>query len=325
MAMDTTFETRIADVQEAHQKIQEAVNQYIIGNPELTRQIFIGILTGGHILVDGLPGTAKTSIGKIIARILGFDFKRIQGAIDVQPADILGIRVYDRESKEFSLKKGPIFNSYVLIDEINRLTPKTQGALLEAMSERQTTIDGVTYTLPDPYVVVATQNNLDKEGTFPLIYVQKDRFMSSIALKYLDADGEMMILKYGQGGLLDWEQYQERVKPVLTLEQVRQAKVTAQQVYADDAILQYIRDLVIATRNHREVRFGASPRATLALLAGSKAWAAIDNRPYVLPDDVKTLATPIFRHRLVLAREAEIGRISTEDVIKDILESVEVP
>ncbi|MDD3621638.1 MAG: MoxR family ATPase [Methanofollis sp.] len=306
------------------QEIKESVNQYVVGNEDLIRLIAISSLSEGAILIEGVPGTAKTTISKIMAHLLSASFRRVQGAVDVQPADIIGVRIYTSDEEEFILKKGPIFSNFVLVDEINRLTPKTQSALLEAMSEQQATIDGVTYPLPRPFFVMATQNPYEFEGTFALVEAQRDRFMFCAPLTYLDAGDELEVLRRDQAGQLLWESYADTLDPCLTLEEIEGMIKIVREVHVEDPILQYITDLVTATRSHSDVRLGASSRASLALLRGAKANAALEGRTYVIPDDVKALAHPALRHRLILEREAIIGRISTESVIKEILSVVEV-
>ncbi|MCC7555661.1 MAG: MoxR family ATPase [Methanoculleus marisnigri] len=315
----------VDEIRAAQREMLAATRQHILGSEALIEQIFIGILTGGHVLVEGLPGTAKTTIGKIVAKLMGYDFSRVQGAVDVQPADIIGIRIYDPEQKAFILRKGPIFHNFIMIDEINRLTPKTQSAFLEAMSERQTTIDGVTYPLAEPYFALATQNTYDAEGTFPLIQVQKDRFMFSILTAYLDADTELELLNQSQEGNLDWFRYQKQIHPVLNPEKILAMQEAVRRIYVDETILQYIRDLVFATRTHEDIRLGASPRASIGMLAGAKAKAALDGREYVIPDDVKAMALPVFRHRIALSWEAEIGHTMPEEIVTAILATTEVP
>jgi MoxR-like ATPase len=315
---------QVRAVADAHREIQETVGRYVVGNRELVDLIGIGVLTGGHVLIDGVPGTAKTTISKIMARLLGYRFSRVQGAVDVQPADILGVRIFDGAKGEFVLQRGPIFANFVMIDEINRLTPKTQSAFIEAMAENQATIDGVSYPLGDPYFVVATQNTQEFEGTFPLIEAQRDRFMYSMTLHHLDRDYEIEILKRLRDGNLDWDQYINRITPLLSLETVQEMARVVQEVYVDDAVIRYIRDMVIASRAHGDVRLGTSTRGSLALLRGAQARAVLDGRTYVIPDDVKTMALPVLGHRLILEREAEIGQVSVGQVIGDILASVEV-
>lgn len=312
---------RIAD---AHRTIQDVVERYIVGNRELVELIMIGILTGGHILIDGVPGTAKTTISKIIARSLGYRFSRVQGAVDVQPADIIGVRIYDAEKNEFVLQKGPIFANFVMVDEINRLTPKTQSAFIEAMAEHQATIDGITYSLGDPYFVVATQNTQEFEGTFTLIEAQRDRFNYSMTLYHLDREQEIEILRRDRDGGLDWNLNERQISPVLSTDSIRAMSQTASQIYVDDAILGYIRDIIVASRNHDDVRLGISTRGSLALHRGAKARAAIEGRTYVIPDDVVNMAVPVMSHRLILDRGSEMGHAAVDHVINEILGSVEV-
>ena len=322
--VQTELEGRVQEIANAHRTIQEIVGEYVVGNRELVDLAVIGVLTGGHVLIDGVPGTAKTTISKIVARLVGYQFARIQGAVDVQPADILGVRIYDAERREFMLQKGPIFANFVMIDEMNRLTPKTQSAFIEAMAERQATIDGITYPLGDPFFVIATQNSQEFEGTFPLIEAQRDRFNYSATLTHLDRDNENEILRRLRDGHLDWDLYGTQLAPVLTIAEVRRMGQGIQEVYVDDAVIRYIRDIVVATRSHGDVRLGTSTRGSLALMRGAQARAAIDGRTYVIPDDIKTMARPVLGHRLVLEREAEIGRISVDQVIGDLLGTVEV-
>ena len=318
------LEEQVRVVSDARRQIQEVVGRYVVGNRELVDLVVIGILTGGHVLIDGVPGTAKTTISKIVARSIGYRFNRVQGAVDVQPADILGVRIFDAEKREFVLQKGPIFANFVMIDEINRLTPKTQSAFIESMAEHQATIDGNTYPLGDPFFVIATQNTQEFEGTFPLIEAQRDRFNYSMTLYHLDRENESEILTRLRDGNLDWDQYISRIAPILSMEAIREMSRGIQEVYVDDAVIRYIRDIVIASRSHGDVRLGTSTRGSLALLRGAQARAAIDGRTYVIPDDVKTMARPVLGHRLILEREAEIGRVSVGQVIGDILATVEV-
>lgn len=318
------LESKIREIADAHQTIQEAVGTYVVGNGDLVDLIVMGVFTGGHVLVDGMPGTAKTTISKIIARLIGYRYNRVQGVIDVQPADILGIRIYDPETRGFHLQRGPIFANFMLIDEINRLTPKTQSAFIEAMAERQVTIDGVNYPLEDPYFVIATQNTQEFEGTFPLIEAQRDRFTFSATLRHLDAEGEVEVLRRERNGNLRWEEYWQKINPVLSIDRIRTLSQYVQQVYVDETILQYIRDIVIASRRHNDVRLGSSSRGSLSLLRGVRASAALEGRTYVIPDDVKRMTRPVMRHRLILEREAEVSQVSVDHVIDEILETVEV-
>ena len=321
----TDDQTRqIKEITTAYEEIRTTAQQVVVGNLHLIEGIFITMISGGHLLIEGVPGTAKTTICKIIARLIDYEFRRVQGAVDIQPADIIGVRIYDRNRNEFILQKGPIFTNFLMVDEINRLTPKTQGALLEAMSERQATIDGTTYPLGDPYFVIATQNPHEAEGTFPLIEAQCDRFMFSTVLEHLDPESELEVLRRERAGELDWKVYQNRITPVLSPAEVKVMAAAVREVRVDETILGYIRDIVLATRSHGDIRLGASSRASIALLRGSMARAALNNRDYVIPDDVRALALPALRHRVILSREAAITGVTPEAVITEIVESVGV-
>lgn len=321
--MDVAEET-VNQIAGTYREILKAAQRYVVGNELLIRMTFIGILTEGAVLLEGVPGTAKTTIAKIMARLLSSSFRRVQGAVDVQPADILGVRIFSPETGNFSLQKGPVFSNFLLVDEINRLTPKTQSALLEAMSERQVTIDGETYPLPKPYIVLATQNPYEFEGTFSLVEAQRDRFMFSLPLSYLAQDDELEILRRDQAGHLQWSEYEASLAPFLTPEETIRMIEAVRQVYASEAILRYITDIVEATRQHGDIRLGASARGSLALLRGAKAHAALQGRTYVVPDDVKAIAAPALTHRLILEREALIGDVTPAEIVREILELVEV-
>ncbi|MDD3856532.1 MAG: MoxR family ATPase [Methanoculleus sp.] len=322
--IDNNLTERIEAIAEAYEDIRMTAQQVVVGNLHLIEGIFITMISGGHLLIEGVPGTAKTTACKIIAHLIDYDFRRVQGAVDIQPADIIGVRIYDRSRSEFVLQKGPVFTNFLMIDEMNRLTPKTQSALLEAMSERQATIDGKTHPLPDPYFVIATQNPHEAEGTFPLIEAQCDRFMFSTTLDHLDAENELEILRRERAGELNWSIYQNRIAPILSPEKVGAMAATAREVRVDETVMTYIRDLVLATRAHGDIRLGASSRASIAFLRGSRARAALNGRDYVVPDDVRALARPVLRHRLLLTREAAITGVTPETVIAEIVESVEV-
>ena len=322
--MSDNLTERIETIANAYEEIRTTTQQIVVGNEPLLEDIFISMTSGGHLLIEGVPGTAKTTVCKIIARLIDYEFKRVQGAVDIQPADIIGVRIYDRNKGEFVLQKGPIFTNFLMVDEINRLTPKTQSALLEAMSEGQTTIDGITNPLPDPYFAIATQNPHEAEGTFPLIEAQRDRFMFSTALTHLDAANELEILRRERAGELDWEIYQNRITPAFSPAEVTAMAATAREVRVDETVLEYMRDLVLATRSHGDIKLGASSRASIAFLRGSTARAAMNNRTYVIPDDVRALAPAVLRHRLLLTRETAITGITSDMIIDEILESVGV-
>ena len=320
--IDNNLTERIEAIANTYETIQMTTRQVIVGNRDLIEEIFISMISGGHLLIEGVPGTAKTTICKIIAHLVDYDFRRVQGAVDIQPADIIGVRIYDRNRGEFFLQKGPVFTNFLMVDEINRLTPRTQAALLEAMSERQATIDGTTHPLADPYFTIATQNPHEAEGTFPLIEAQCDRFMFSSVLTHLDAENELEVLRRERAGELDTRIYQ--VAPVLSKTEIAAMTGTAQMVRVDESVLGYMRDLVLATRSHGDIRLGASSRASIALIRGSRVRAALNRRSYVIPDDVRALALPAFRHRILLTREAAITGVTADAVIAEILDTVEV-
>lgn len=320
-----TLTERIQQIANAYEEIRLTAQQVVVANQHLIEEIFISMISGGHLLIEGVPGTAKTTVCKIIARLIDYEFRRVQGAVDIQPADIIGVRIYDREKNEFILQKGPIFANFLMVDEINRLTPRTQSALLEAMSEHQVTIDGITHPLADPYFVIATQNPFNAEGTFPLIEAQRDRFMFSSTLTHLDGENELEILRRERAGELDWGLYRDRITPIIGPADVKAMAAAVREIRVDEAVLGYMRDLVLATRSHGDIRLGASSRASIAFLRGSMARAALYGRTYVIPDDVRSLAVPVLAHRLSLTREATITGITTESVINEILDTVEVP
>ncbi len=308
-----------------YRQIHDRMGDFIVGNEALVELCMIGLLSGGHLLMEGTPGTGKTSMVKTLARLTGCGFSRFQCAVDSQPADILGVRIFDQARKDFSLRPGPIFSNFLLIDEINRLAPKTQSAFIEAMSERQATIDGITIPINPPFIVLATQNPFEFEGTFPLIEAQKDRFMFSMTLSQLDAENELEIIRREHSGRLDWDSFYLRLEPVMNGTLIMRFITTVSHVHVEEQLLAYIRDLIIATRNHGDIHIGASSRASIGLVRGSKALAALRERSYVIPDDIKWLAPRVLAHRIILTREAEISDISPGQIVEEILERIEVP
>lgn len=308
-----------------YEKICSEAGRLIVGNADLLEIVFVALLSDGHVLVEGIPGTAKSTIVKTAARLMGCDFRRVQCAVDTQPADIIGVRVWDQQERDWILRKGPIFTNIMLIDEINRLPPKSQSAFIEAMGERQATIDGITSPIDRPYIAIATQNPFEREGTFPLIEAQKDRFMFSTRSQFLSGEAELEIIRREQSGILDWASYIASLQPVLRKEDILRFSLVVKNVHIEDPVLAYIRDLVMATRSHSDVQLGVSARGSIALVRGARVLAAMDRRPFVIPDDVKKLAVPAFQHRLVLTREAGISGISPARIVGEILDSVEVP
>ncbi len=318
------LERRVLEISRLYDAINQNVGEFVVGNRQLIDAILIALLSEGHILIEGVPGTAKTTIAKSIAIMTGCAFNRIQGAIDLQPADMIGVRIYEQEKKEFVLRKGPMFTNILLADEINRVNPKSQGAFIEAMSERQTTIDGITMPLPAPFFVIATQNPFEFEGTFPLIEAQRDRFMLNIRSAYMTPDDELSIIRRIHANQLDWENYSRSLKPHLSPEKIQEYIEVVRNIRVEDPVLTYIRDLVIATRTHPDIDLGASSRASIALVRGGKGMAAIRNRTYVIPDDIKEIAPAVLAHRVLLTREAEVEGLSALQVVDEILKKVEV-
>jgi MoxR-like ATPase len=304
--------------------IHEKLGEFIVGNQEVIDLILIALLNEGHILVEGVPGTAKTTIAKSVAAITGCGFNRIQGAIDTQPADMLGVRIYDAAKKEFVLRKGPVFTNILLVDEINRINPKSQSAFIEAMSERQVTLDGITLPMQSPFFVIATQNPHEFEGTFPLIEVQRDRFMFSIRSDYLSGDEELSIIRRASTGQLHWDAFSRTLNPILTPQILKRYIQVIRQVTIEEPVLQYIRDLVVATRTHPDIELGGSSRSSLALVGGGKTVAALNNRTYVIPDDIKQIAHTALDHRIILSRDAEIEGLTRGQIMSEILTNVEV-
>jgi MoxR-like ATPase len=312
----------MSDPAALYETIQDEVGTVLIGNEDIVEAITVSLLTRGHILLEGVPGVAKTTIANLFARASGLEYTRIQMTPDILPADITGTNVYREQTGEFVLQKGPVFSNVVVADEINRATPKTQSALLEAMQERTVSIDGETHTLPEPFLVIATQNPIELEGTFELPEAQRDRFQFKLTVDLPDREMEREL----------WSRFDSNpelgpasVGQVMSPEDLVEARAAVTDVFVDDSVREYVLDLVGATRESADVAYGASPRATLAFLNTSKARAAIEGRDYVIPDDVKALAHPILDHRLVLSTDAELSDISTADVIDDILSSVAPP
>ncbi|MCC5990223.1 MAG: MoxR family ATPase [Thermosphaera sp.] len=279
------------------------------------------LIARGHALLEGVPGVAKTSMAKSVAKLFDLGFKRVQMTPDLLPGDIIGFYIFDQKTGEFRLRKGPIFTNILLVDEVNRASPRTQSALLEAMQERQVTIEGDSYRLEEPFMVVATQNPVEMEGVFPLPEAQLDRFLVKINTGYPSREGFKTLLKK----IDELESAIEGLKPVVSKEQVVKAIHEARSITVDDAIYDYIVSIVEETRTHPAVRLGGSPRAGIAILRLSRAWAYLEGRNYVIPDDVKAVAKPALAHRLVLKPEYEVEGVSAEKIVDDVLNKVQVP
>jgi MoxR-like ATPase len=324
--MTTDPETiRLDGISRFHDAIIEKLGTYIVGNSDLLELILIALLSEGHILIEGVPGTAKTTIAKAIALATNCMFDRIQGAVDLQPADLIGVRIFDQATRTFDLRQGPIFTNILLADEINRINPKSQSAFIEAMSEQQATIDGDTYRLPSPFLVIATQNPYELQGTFPLIEAQRDRFMFGLKSGHLGSEDELDLVRRVSSGKLDWNDFSDSIALNITKDNLLAMIQTVNTIRIGDPVLTYIRDIVVATRENSDIDLGASSRASIALVRGARAKAAIAKRTYVLPDDVKAIAHEILGHRILLTREAEVEGLMPKDVIRDILGTIEVP
>lgn len=307
-------------------RIREALNRVIIGQSETIHLALVTLLAGGHALIEGVPGVGKTLLVKTLARAVAGEFQRIQFTPDLMPADITGTSVFDLKTQEFRLVRGPIFTNFLLADEINRAPAKTQSALLEAMQERQVTIDRASCPLPPVFVVFATQNPIEHQGTYPLPEAQKDRFLLKINIGYPEVEDENELARLvAEGESPERRLAQELTAPVLQPSELEQLRAATERVRVSDAVSGYIVNLVRQTRQHAAVWVGAGPRATLALLATSRALAALEERDFVLPEDVKALAVPVLEHRILLRPEFEMEGVEIREVISSVLEKLEVP
>ncbi len=307
-------------VQNVVNRVTENVRQVIVGKDEEVRLTLLAMLCEGHLLIEDVPGVGKTMLARALALSVGCSFRRIQFTPDMLPTDVTGVNIYNQKTQQFEFRPGPVFAQIVLTDEINRATPKTQSALLEAMEERQVTVDGETYPVPHPFLVLATQNPIEYEGTFPLPEAQVDRFMMRIHLGYPSKANEIDVLNRQS----DHHPIQD-IHQVVTADELIAAQRAIRTVYVDDLVKSYIVDLVTTTRDHPDVYLGASPRGSLALYHASRAWAAINGRDYVLPDDVKRLAEPTLAHRLIVNPSARIKNVTARQVIEDTLQHTAVP
>ena len=327
------------DIKALNEKIQKEssfvdlltmeMNKVIVGQKYMVERLLVGLLSDGHILLEGVPGLAKTLAINTLATTVKADFSRIQFTPDLLPAGLIGTMIYSQKKEEFSIKKGPIFANFILADEINRAPAKVQSALLEAMQEKQITIGDTTFPLPKPFLVLATQNPVEQEGTYPLPEAQVDRFMLKVVLDYPKKEEEKLIIRsnIAKAGM-------PKANAILTPEDIVKARETVREVYMDEKIEQYIIDIVFATRTPEEyglahlkdlITFGGSPRASISLALASKAYAFIKRRGYVIPEDVRAIAKDVLRHRIGLSYEAEAESVTTEDIINEILNAVEVP
>lgn len=313
----------MSEIGTVFKRLQERLSSVIVGQHMVIDQLLVALLAEGHVLLEGVPGTAKTMLVKTLASLIGAEFGRVQLTPDMLPSDILGTSIYDLNTKTFTLKKGPIFTSLLLADEINRTPPKTQSALLEAMEERQVTLDGRTQKLPDLFMVVATQNPVEFEGTYPLPEAQLDRFMIKVLIGYPDADAEQKMLLNWQEGL--YRKKTPALEPCVSVDEILQARHELDNVKVEESILTYLMEIVQKSRNLSDLQLGASPRAALSWLAAAKSHAAIEGKDFVTPDNVKFVAEPVLRHRLILTAEAELDGVTVSQVIANLLRQVPVP
>ncbi|GAB6142936.1 AAA family ATPase [Desulfocicer niacini] len=308
-------------------RVRKEMAKALVGQQKLVDGLLTGLLSGGHVLIEGVPGLAKTSAVKALASTVQADFKRIQFTPDLLPADLVGTEIYRPKMGDFITRKGPLFNNIILADEINRAPSKVQSALLEAMQEKQVTIGDVTYVLPDPFLVLATQNPIEQEGTYTLPEAQVDRFMLKILIDYPDRNQELEILKKSEFNL------PEIIEPVVSPAELKAMTQIIREIYVDEKLKEYIVDLVFATRHPEKfgmdiknhVAFGASPRATIFLAQAARISAFLQGRAYVTPQDIKTMAPDVLRHRILLSFEAEAAEVTTDDIIQILFDSVPVP
>ncbi|MDH3709611.1 MAG: MoxR family ATPase [Cyclobacteriaceae bacterium] len=315
--------TGLEEINEYAQKIRQEIQKVIIGQDQLIDLFLASLFSGGHILLEGVPGIAKTLITKLMSRTISVDFSRIQFTPDLMPSDVLGTSVFNMQKSEFTFNSGPIFSNIILIDEINRAPAKTQAALFEVMEERQVTIDGHTYQMEFPFMVIATQNPIDQEGTYKLPEAQLDRFLFKIKMDYPNLTEEQQILRrFKDNFQLEREAV---IDPVLHKDDLKRCQGLVEKVMIKDELLDYIASIVHNTRENGDLYLGASPRASLAIMKTSKAVAALNSRNFVTPDDIQFVSYPVLNHRIILTAEREMEGIQVEDVISDIVKQIEVP
>jgi MoxR-like ATPase len=315
----------MAEIRSIFSQLNQALGAVVLGQEVLVKQLLVALLSSGHIILEGVPGTGKTLTVKVLAKLIKADFRRVQLTPDILPSDILGTNIFDLNSREFILKKGPIFTEVLLADEINRTPPKTQSALLEAMEERQVTLDGVSLQLSDVFWVIATQNSLEFEGTYPLPEAQLDRFLFKLIVEYPDQVAEKQMLLNSQDGKVGGKVDLELLQAIASVEEILMARAEVKAVEVKDSILDYLLELVKRSRQHPDLSLGASPRSAVAWLQATKAHAWLEGRDFVTPDDVKAIAPPLLRHRLILRPEAQLDGLIIDTVINSLLGQVTVP
>ncbi|MEE9407471.1 MAG: MoxR family ATPase [Polaribacter sp.] len=319
------FENRIdlSELQESVFKIKQQLQKVIVGQKDMMDLLIVSLLANGHVLIEGVPGVAKTITAKLLSRTIDVDFSRIQFTPDLMPSDILGTSVYNLQTSEFEFKKGPIFSNMILIDEINRAPAKTQAAMFEVMEEKQVTIDGSTYKMDEPFVVLATQNPIEQEGTYRLPEAQLDRFLFKINIDYPNAEEELEIITREQS-LKDKTKI-DQIEKVVSGVKIMEFRSLIKKISIEQNLLKYIANIVVNTRSNSFLYLGASPRASIAILGASKAFAAIEGRDFVTPEDIKRATIPVLQHRVIVTPEREMEGLTSKQIIEQIIEAVEIP
>lgn len=322
---NVNFETRLnlAPLLQSVNKIRAELETVIVGQHKMIDQLLVAVLSNGHVLLEGVPGVAKTITAKLLSKTLALDFSRIQFTPDLMPSDIIGTSVFDLSKSEFQFKKGPVFSNFILIDEINRAPAKTQAALFEVMEERQITIDGTAYKMDEPFLVIATQNPIEQEGTYRLPEAQLDRFLFKITIDYPNLNEEIAILQK-ENALQDRNKL-ENICQILSKSEIRNYQSLVKQVMIESHLVEYIAKIVMNTRENAFLYLGASPRASIAILNAAKGFAAVRGRDFVTPEDIKDAAVPVLQHRVVVAPEREMEGITSTEIIRQIIDTVEIP
>lgn len=319
------FEQRadLGELQQAVQQIKDSIGRVVVGQQNLVELLIAGILADGHVLIEGVPGIAKTLTAKLIAKCIDAQFSRIQFTPDLMPSDVLGTSIFNPKSVDFEFKKGPIFGNIILADEINRAPAKTQSALFEVMEERQMTLDGITHPMEEPFIVLATQNPIEQEGTYRLPEAQLDRFLFKIEVGYPSLVEETeLLIRHHQADPLETIKY---IQPVLSSGQIKSLRNTVRKLHVEDKLIEFVAKIVYQTRNHKSLFLGASPRASLAIMNGAKAIAAMNSRDFVTPDDIIGVTPAVLRHRIVLTPDREMEGITPDEVIHQLIKNIEIP
>ena len=320
-----SFENRLnmVELQQSLAQVKNEISKVIVGQESMIEHLLAALLSNGHVIIEGVPGVAKTITAKLLAKTIDVDFNRIQFTPDLMPSDILGTSIFNMKNSEFEFKKGPIFSNFILIDEINRSPPKTQAALFEVMEERQITMDGVGYVMEEPFLVVATQNPIEHEGTYRLPEAQLDRFLFKIEVKYPDLQQEITIIQNQHTSKADDKT--AVVNKVISATELKKHQNLVKDVIVEPQLIEYIAKIIVNTRENPFLYLGASPRASLALLSASKAMAALRGRDFVTPEDIKDVSFAVLRHRVVVSPEREMEGLTADEIIRQILEGIEIP